>query len=72
MTTRTTHSFFDENAVRKAHDLPLLPGSTNQPARARGMRTWPGAGGGPTPLTVAQRNSQRRRAASWMRFTLIT
>jgi hypothetical protein len=28
MTTRTTHSFFDENAVRKAHDLPLLPGST--------------------------------------------
>jgi hypothetical protein len=23
MTARTTHSFFDENAVRKAHDLPL-------------------------------------------------
>jgi hypothetical protein len=28
MTTRTTHSFFDENAVRTAHDLPPLPGST--------------------------------------------
>jgi hypothetical protein len=28
MTSRTTHSFFDENAVRMAHDLPLLPGST--------------------------------------------
>ncbi len=41
--SKSTHAYFDENAVRAAHDLPLLPGSTPESLKAAGnlsVREW--------------------------------
>lgn len=45
MTSRDAHSFHDENIVRMAHDLPLLPGATPQnvaEAAAISVKEWIG------------------------------
>lgn len=54
---RSTHAFFDENAVRRAHDQPLLPGTTPDSlakAEALSVREWFGHYDGATKTAVCR------------------